>query len=113
MWAAPLSFSAVKCTSLKWPVRSFWWRMIKNEIHNRYRIIQPVRMVLKARLDDHGDGAAQFFIAFLQDHGIFGIRHHLVGITAQVNDGYFCVRERFKIINGILGIARACASESK
>ena len=76
--------------------------VFRDEIDEQHRIIQAVRVVLKSGFDHHDDGAAQLLVALLQDDGVLRIRNDLIGIRGEMNDRNVRVRERSKVVDGIL-----------
>ena len=61
-------------------------RVLEQKIHDGRRVLQAMRVVFAARLEDHLDRATEFPITLFEQRGVFRKRHRRIGIAAHGND---------------------------
>lgn len=76
-------------------------RVAHDEVHHGLGIVEAVGVVADAGLVDDFDFAAELPVALLDDVGVFGGDHDVIGIADDVDDGHFRLGERLQGIHGI------------
>lgn len=65
-----------------------------------------MRMVIAARLVDHRDRAAKRRISLLHDEGVSDRRHHMVGITRDVDQSHAGLRKWLERVDRITRVGQ-------
>lgn len=76
-------------------------RMPRDELHNRPRILQPMRVMPHARLADERDVAAQFLVTLGDEAGVLLPRHHVVRVAEDVQQRHLRFRQRREAVHGL------------